>query len=80
MTIKNGVLKTISGVIGLTVLSKIFGFLRELLLSYYFGASGLSDAYIISQTIPGTIFQFVGTGLITCFVPIYIKELYGSGR
>ncbi|SFQ33476.1 putative peptidoglycan lipid II flippase [Butyrivibrio proteoclasticus] len=80
MTIKNGVLKTISGVIGLTVLSKIFGFLRELLLSYYFGASGLSDAYIISQTIPGTIFQFVGTGLITCFVPIYIKELYDSGQ
>lgn len=67
------VLKIVSGVFLLTLLGKLLGFVRELLLSYYYGASGLVDAYLISQTIPGTIFQFVGVGLATCFIPIYYK-------
>ena len=41
-----------------------------------YGATGISDAYLISQTIPGTIFQLVGTGLLTCFIPIYFKVLH----
>lgn len=67
------VLKIVSGVFLLTLLGKLLGFVRELLLSYYYGASGLVDAYLISQTIPGTIFQFVGVGLATCFIPIYYR-------
>lgn len=72
--------KVIFGVIGLTFLAKIFGFFREILLSYYFGASGISDAYLISQTIPGTIFQFVGTGLTTCFIPVFLKVQLQKGK
>ena len=64
-------IKTIGYVMIFTVIGKLLGFIRELLLSYYFGASGISDAYLISQTIPGTIFQFVGTGLATCFIPVF---------
>lgn len=67
--------KAISGVVFFTLVAKLMGFLREVLLSYYFGATGISDAYLVSQNIPGTIFQFVGTGLTTCFIPIYFKIL-----
>lgn len=67
--------KAITGVIFFTVLVKLLGFVRELLLSYFFGATGISDAYLISQTIPGTLFQFVGTGLTTCFIPVYYKVI-----
>lgn len=72
--------KTISSIILFTLIAKILGFLREVILSYYFGATGISDAYLISQTIPGTIFQFVGTGLTTCFIPIYYRVLNQEGR
>ncbi len=72
--------KAITGVVFFTLIAKALGFLRELVLSYYFGATGISDAYLISQTIPGTIFQFVGTGLATCFIPIYYKVLNRDGR
>lgn len=72
--------KTLTGVVLFTVIGKMLGFFRELILSYYFGATGISDAYLISQTIPGTIFQFVGTGLTTCFVPIYFKILRDKGK
>ncbi len=66
----------ITGVVFFTLAAKLLGFLREIVLSGYFGATGISDAYLISQTIPGTIFQFVGVGLSTCFIPIYFKILY----
>ena len=68
-----GYIKILSGVFLFTILGKLIGFIRELLLSYFYGASGVVDAYLISQTIPGTIFQFVGTGLATCFIPLYYK-------
>lgn len=59
-----------------TILTKISGFLREIVLAYFYGASNISDAYLISMTIPGAIFEFVGVGIATSFIPIYssIKE------
>lgn len=72
--------KAISGMVIFTLLAKVLGFVRELLLSYFFGATGMSDAYLISQTIPGTIFQFVGTGLTTCFIPVYYRVLREHDR
>lgn len=72
--------KAISSVVLFTLIGKILGFIRELMLSFFFGTTGVSDAYLISQTIPGTIFQFVGTGLTTCFIPIYYKILRKEGR
>ncbi|NKE04707.1 murein biosynthesis integral membrane protein MurJ [Mesobacillus selenatarsenatis] len=55
----------------LMILTKTLGFAREITLSYFYGASGISDAYLISLTIPGTIFAFIGTGLATSYIPIY---------
>lgn len=55
----------------LTICSKIFGFCRELILSYFYGASNISDAYLISLTIPTVIFAFIGTGIATGYIPMY---------
>ena len=57
----------------ITLLSKVFGFAREITLSYIYGASSISDAYIVSQTIPMFIFSFIGTGIATGYIPIYSK-------
>lgn len=67
-------------VISLTILSKVLGFFREIILSYYYGASSISDAFLISLTIPGTIFAFIGVGISTSFIPIYtkVKSLEGE--
>jgi len=53
----------------ITIISKFFGFFREIILSYFYGVSNESDAYIIALTIPTVIFAFVGTGLATTFIP-----------
>lgn len=56
-----------------TILSKIFGFLRDIALSYFYGASYISDAYIISTTIPGTIFAIIGAGIATNYIPVFTE-------
>lgn len=64
----------------LTVLSKVIGFSKELVLAFFLGANYITDAYIISLTIPQTIFGFIGASISTTFIPIYtaIKEKQGT--
>ncbi|WP_088007062.1 murein biosynthesis integral membrane protein MurJ [Indiicoccus explosivorum] len=59
----------------LTVTSKIFGFSRDIVLSYFYGTSSVSDAYLIAMTIPVTIFSFIGIAITTSYVPVYIQIL-----
>lgn len=55
----------------ITLLSKILGFGREVFISYYYGATNISDAYFISLTIPVVIFSFIGTSVTTGYIPMY---------
>ncbi len=57
------------------ILSKIFGFGRYVTLAGFYGASGISDAYLIALTIPMTIFQFIGQGISTTFIPVFTRIL-----
>ena len=60
-------------IIILTILSKFVSFGREIMLAYFYGASSISDAYIISIAIPGAIFAFIASGISTVFIPMYTK-------
>lgn len=63
----------------LTIFLKIFGFARDITLSYFYGASNISDAYLISITIPVVIFSFIGTGITTGYIPMYSKIENNNG-
>lgn len=75
----SSIIKSATVIMICTVAYKLLGFLREFLLSYFFGTSGISDAFLISLTIPGTLFEFVGTGLATCFIPIFFSIVNDHG-
>lgn len=66
----------------LTIFSKFIGFFRDITLSYFYGASSISDAYLISMTIPTVIFGFVATGISTGYIPMYsrIEEKEGEAK
>lgn len=59
----------------ISLFSKAIGFLREILLSYYYGTSEISDAYLTALIIPTVIFTFIGAALSTSFIPIYNEIL-----
>ncbi len=63
-----------------TILSKVLGFGREVVLSYVYGASGITDAYLISQTIPTVIFSFISAGIATAYIPLYNRVSRGQGK
>lgn len=63
--------KIVFSIMIISVISKIFGFGRELFFSYYFGASYVTDAYLVSTTIPLVIFSLVGVGINSAFIPIF---------
>lgn len=64
----------------ITVFSKILGFIREVTLSYFYGASNISDAFLISLTIPTVIFSLIGRAISTGYIPMYsnIEKEYGE--
>ena len=65
-----------------TIFSKVVGFGREITLSYFYGASNISDAFLISLTIPSAVFSFIGTGISTGYIPLYskIEQKYGQKK
>ncbi|HHT66590.1 MAG: murein biosynthesis integral membrane protein MurJ [Caldicoprobacterales bacterium] len=64
------------------VLSKAAAFAKDMVLSYYYGASEISDAYLVSLTIPIVIFGMIGTGIATGYTPLYneIVREHGPAR
>ena len=72
--------KTALLVMIITILSKILGFGREIVLSYVYGASAITDAYLISQTIPAVIFSFISVGISTGFIPLYSRIFTEQGQ
>lgn len=66
-------LKSTIGLMIITMLSKILGFIREIVLASSYGASMYSDAYLIAMNIPVVIFSIIGVTLETVLIPIYYE-------
>ena len=63
-----------------TLLSRILGAARDLVIAHFFGAGGLTDAFIQAFTIPNVFRRLTAEGALTlAFLPIYteIREKRG---
>ncbi|MCH1960632.1 murein biosynthesis integral membrane protein MurJ [Romboutsia hominis] len=67
------VAKATIGLMIATILAKVLGFGRELVLASSYGASMYSDAYITAMNIPLVIFATIGTTLATVLIPMYFE-------
>ena len=67
------VAKATIGLMIATMMAKILGFVRELVLASTYGASMYSDAYITAMNIPVVIFATIGGTLTTVLIPTYIE-------
>ena len=76
-TISSGSVARGTGVVaGLTLLSRILGFVRDLLVARLFGASAFADAFFVAFRIPNLLRSFVAEGALTsAFVPVFTTAL-----
>lgn len=65
--------KTVIAMITIIIMTKILGFSRDIFLSYFYGASEITDAYLIAMTIPAVFFTFIGLGIAAGYIPSYTK-------
>jgi putative peptidoglycan lipid II flippase len=63
---------------GLTLVSRIAGFAREMLMSRVMGASWQADAFFVAFRLPNTFRRLFGEGAFSAgFVPLYAQRLQG---
>lgn len=72
--------KAIGTIGGLTMVSRVFGFAREMMMSRIMGASGAADAFLVAFRLPNTFRRLFGEGAFSAgFVPLFSQRLHGSG-
>src|SRR5699024_5986299 len=57
----------------LTIISKVSGFLRDLTLAYFYGASEISDVFLLAISIPTVVFGVIAAGISTGYIPLYSR-------
>lgn len=61
---------------GATLLSRIFGFIRDMVIAQFFGTGLATDAFFVAFRIPNLLRRLVGEGSVTTsFIPIYSEYL-----
>lgn len=59
-----------------TLMSRVLGLIRDMVISGYFGAGIATDAFFIAFTIPNLLRRLLGEGSLTVsFIPVYTEYL-----
>lgn len=66
---------------GLTLLSRVFGFLRDILVAATLGSGAVADAFFVAFRFPNLFRRLFGEGAFnSAFIPLFAKRLEGDGR
>lgn len=73
-------LRKITGVGGWTLLSRVFGFVRDVVMAAVLGAGPLADAFLVALRLPNHFRAIFAEGAFTtAFVPAYSRTLETDG-
>jgi putative peptidoglycan lipid II flippase len=73
--------KAVSTIAGFTLLSRIFGFVREMLVANYLGAGVASDAFFVAFKLPNFLRRFFAEGAFNAgFVPLFAGMMEEKGE
>ncbi len=67
-------------IIAMGLLSKLTGLIRDTAIAHRFGATGLTDAYIVGSTIPTLVFSVITGALAVVVVPVFTDYLAEEER
>ncbi len=75
----SSLIKNVGTIGGLTMVSRIFGFARDMLLARVLGAGLAADAFQLAFTLPNTFRRLFAEGAFSvAFVPTYSRALHGT--
>jgi len=79
---QSGRIARAAGVVsGATFLSRILGFIRDVIIAGTFGAGGATDAFFAAFRLPNMLRELLGEGALSAaFVPIFTESLAKRGR
>lgn len=71
-----------AGVVGsATLLSRILGFVRDVVIAWFFGAGLASDAFFVAFRIPNLLRRLFAEGSLTiAFIPVFTEYLSRKGK
>lgn len=71
-----------AGVVGAaTLLSRIFGFIRDVVVAWFFGAGMASDAFFVAFRIPNLLRRLLAEGSLSiAFIPVFTDHLARDGK
>ena len=74
----SSLIRNVGTIGGLTMVSRIFGFIRDMLLARVLGAGLAADAYQLAFTLPNTFRRLFAEGAFSvAFIPMYTRQLTG---
>jgi putative peptidoglycan lipid II flippase len=73
--------RAIATVGGLTMVSRVLGFGRDILIAAALGTGGVADAFFVAFRFPNLFRRLFGEGAFnSAFVPLFAKRLEGEGK
>lgn len=73
--------KSVATISGFTAISRIVGFIRDVLIARFLGASMMADAFFVALRFPNLFRSLFAEGnLNVAFVPLFSGELQENGR
>jgi len=65
---------------GMTLLSRVLGFVRDVLMAGLLGAGAVAEAFVVAFRLPNLFRRFFGEGAFNAaFVPLFARRLEGEG-
>jgi putative peptidoglycan lipid II flippase len=73
---RSGLTSAVGTVIGLTLLSRVVGLVRDIIVNHIYGLSGPNDAYTAAFKLPDLLMYLIAGGaLASTFVPVFSEYL-----
>lgn len=77
---KEQLFKAAGAIAVVSLISKVLGFLRETCMAAVFGASRVTDAYLVATIIPWMLFAVVSGALTMSMIPVYTRRVHDAGQ
>jgi putative peptidoglycan lipid II flippase len=76
-----GLIRSVATVGSMTLISRVLGFVRDIMIAGLLGAGPLADAFFVAFKLPNFLRRLFAEGAFNAgFVPLFARTLEGEGR